>query len=93
MIQWAPRDSALAKARFPDTWMWGFDQHLWALMVDILALGNWQRGGNAKAPKPPRIPRPGVDPNDQGDGVRRRKSKKTSTRAEVDKRLNLKIKR
>jgi hypothetical protein len=72
--------------------MWGFDQQLAALGIDIAALANWQRSGDKKAPKPPRIPRPGVDPDaDQGDGVRRRRPKKASTRAEVDQRLKLRI--
>lgn len=38
---------------------WGYEAHLLATVADILQMGNWQRGGDAKARKPQPIRRPG----------------------------------
>jgi len=43
----------------PDASAWGDQEHLLALIVDVLQAANWQRGGNARAPKPKPLPRPG----------------------------------
>jgi hypothetical protein len=43
---------------------WDTVEHLLAAVVDLLAAGNWQRGGG-KGPKPKPVPRP------QADGRRR----------------------
>ena len=54
-----PLDSPLRRA-FSDNheWPWTRTDHLLALVVDVLQLANWQRGGG-KGSKPKPIPRPG----------------------------------
>lgn len=47
---------------------WGLQEQLLASLVDAVNVGNWQRGGNAKAPRPQRIPRPGVAPEEPDNG-------------------------
>lgn len=49
---------------------WGLEHHLLALIADLLAGANWQRGGG-KGSKPRPIPRPGVsdEPTGTRDGV------------------------
>jgi hypothetical protein len=91
IIKHLPHDAALTKRRYPDTWMWRLDTHLLAIIADALHTSNWQRQGDAKATRPQRIPRPGVKAEE--DGVKRHRPKRLSTRAELDKRLGLKIDR
>jgi hypothetical protein len=43
----------------PD-YVWGLQEHLLAGMFDVLAVANWQRGGDENAKKPERLDRPGV---------------------------------
>ncbi len=69
--------------------MWRLDTHLLAIAIDALHTANWQRQGNANATRPQRIPRPGVKTEE--DGVKHHRPKQLSTRAELDKRLGLKI--
>lgn len=38
---------------------WTLEQHLLAMIADLLARGNWQRQGKRHAQKPKPIPRPG----------------------------------
>lgn len=38
---------------------WGSVEHLTAAVIDLLRVGNWQRAGNKRAPRPKPIPRPG----------------------------------
>jgi hypothetical protein len=45
-----------------DAMQWGDQEHLLALVVDLLATGNWQRQGKANTPRPKPIPRPGDTP-------------------------------
>ncbi len=49
---------------------WSSTDMLLAATVDALHVANWQRGGDPKAPRPHRIPRPGVR-DDDGGGARR----------------------
>lgn len=45
----------------PDN-VWGLPEQLLALVADLLAVANWQRGQGKKADAPKPIPRPGVTP-------------------------------
>jgi hypothetical protein len=40
---------------------WNLDRQLAASIVDLLAAGNWQRGGAKKKDKPKPVDRPGVN--------------------------------
>lgn len=44
--------------------MWGDAEHILAHILDVLAAGNWQRGGG-KGRRPQPLPRPGK-PQDEG---------------------------
>jgi hypothetical protein len=55
-----PPEGALGRAQSDDESAWGIAEHLLAAAVDLLAAGNWQRGGG-KGLRPKRVPRPGVD--------------------------------
>lgn len=54
-----PRESATMLAVTPqqEIEMWGTDSYLLAYALDLLAAGNWQRGGG-KGARPKPIPRP-----------------------------------
>ena len=54
-----PRESALARAMVEESSQWGVTEHLLALVVDVLAVANWQRGGG-KGSRPKPLPRPGA---------------------------------
>jgi hypothetical protein len=59
-IENLPQDSAFKRKHASKTGAeWTLDQHLMAMMVDLLARGNWQRQGKKHAQKPKPIPRPG----------------------------------
>jgi hypothetical protein len=61
IVTWLPKDSALRRSQFEvEELLWGLPEHLLAMVVDELRMGNWQRQGKAAAPKPKRVPRPGV---------------------------------
>jgi hypothetical protein len=60
LIEHLPPDSAYATASNPERAAWPLTDHLLAAIFDSLQLANWQRAGNNNAPKPPRVPRPGV---------------------------------
>lgn len=52
--------------------LWGPAEVMLAAAVDLLAAGNWQRGGNKNAPRPKPWPRPGVaDPTRKRYGTGR----------------------
>lgn len=41
--------------------IWGLQEHLLALVADLLNVANWQRAGDESAKRPDQIPRPGVN--------------------------------
>jgi hypothetical protein len=55
-----PRESGSFRADHPDEAGWGLNELLLAAAVDALHGANWQRGGDRRASRPKRIPRPGV---------------------------------
>lgn len=60
LVEWLPDDSAL-RASIQGGWQfrgWTSSRYLDALTVDLLAGGNWQRGGG-KGKRPPPVKRPG----------------------------------
>lgn len=60
MIERLPPESAFKKRQASKTPAeWTLDQHLLAMVADLLARGNWQRQGKKHAQKPKQIPRPG----------------------------------
>jgi hypothetical protein len=91
IVRQSPRGSALSRAINGESDIWGLPEHLLAGIADLIALGNWQRGGDEKAKRPDMIPRPGLDARRQklgmvggdvigGDG-------KGMTQEELDRRL------
>ena len=58
-----PPDSAVARACDPD-WQWGLPEQLMALVADLLAIANWQRGAGKRSDFPRPISRPGVEPDE-----------------------------
>jgi hypothetical protein len=63
LVRQLPPEAALYRSMFGEKALWGSQEHLLALIADILNAANWQRGGdkNAKRPKP--LPRPGDLPD------------------------------
>ncbi|MBJ8342775.1 hypothetical protein JGU71_28185 [Antrihabitans sp. YC3-6] len=59
IIKHLPKTSALRQLRFPDDG-WNLQAHLLAIVIDLLAGANWQRGGDKHASRPKPMPRPGV---------------------------------
>lgn len=45
---------------------WGNVEELLAIVIETLRDANWQRQGNPRAPKPPRLIRPGQEHKQQG---------------------------
>lgn len=68
LLRYLPDDSATARAQH-GTQGWTVDTYLLAMIADHLAAANWQRAGKKNAPKPERLPRPGVE--DQRKQTRR----------------------
>jgi hypothetical protein len=64
LVSHLPRESALARALHGEQAAWGDTEHLLAHILDILAAGNWQRGGG-KGPRPRACPRPGKTESDE----------------------------
>jgi hypothetical protein len=62
LLRHLPRESATIRELGGDAVVWDEDTHLLASIVDLLALGNWQRQGRANAQRPKPIPRPGAKP-------------------------------
>jgi hypothetical protein len=52
----------------PEAAEWGPVEHLLAGIFDLLQAGNWQRGGDPRAPRPKPLPRPGVDSGEKKYG-------------------------
>ena len=50
----------------PDS-IWGLQEHLLALIADLLNVANWQRTGDENAKRPEPIPRPGVKKQPDGE--------------------------
>jgi hypothetical protein len=67
LIEHLPRDAALVRAVHGEDAEWGLREHLLAIAIDQLAIGNWQfasvhaadQGGAPERPRP--LPRPGVE--------------------------------
>lgn len=57
-----PPESATMRATNPD-WRWGVPEQLQALIADLLAVANWQRGSGKPRDYPEPIPRPGISPS------------------------------
>lgn len=55
-----PDTSALRREVLGEHAAWDVKAHLLAGIFDVLAVANWQRGGDDKAKKPERLERPGV---------------------------------
>lgn len=60
IVRGAPRDSAIGRSIGGATSEWGVTEHLLALLVDAVVIGNWQRQGNPHAPRPHPLSRPGA---------------------------------
>jgi hypothetical protein len=58
LVQHLPANSTTARALGVDSW--DLTDQLLAATVDLLALANWQRGGDKRAKRPTPIQRPGV---------------------------------
>lgn len=80
LIQHLPPDAATVAAVSGPAAQWGSTEYLLALVVDALNVGNWQRIGDKKAPKPTPLPRPG-----EPDRRSRRRTK--LSKDEVHRRL------
>lgn len=60
IVRQSPHGSALHRAIHGEDSRWDLQSHLLAVVADLLAAANWQRGGDAQAKKPTPIPRPGA---------------------------------
>jgi hypothetical protein len=60
IVKHLPDTSALRREVLGEQGPWGLHGHLLAGIFDLLAVANWQRGGDENAKKPERIERPGV---------------------------------
>jgi len=52
VLRWLPQDAAVFRLRHPDTWWRTIEVELAAKQLDALRGANWQRGGDANAPRP-----------------------------------------
>ena len=59
LVRQLPQESATARAELGPVVDWSPTDYLIALVVDLLAEGNWQRAGDKKVPHPKPIRRPG----------------------------------
>lgn len=60
IVKQSPRDSAIYRSVIGEGHEWGLTEHIFAGVFDLLAVANWQRGGDEKAKRPDRLERPGV---------------------------------
>ena len=60
IVKQSPRDSAVHRSVIGEDHVWGLSEQLLAALFDVLAVANWQRGGDANAKKPEPLRRPGV---------------------------------
>jgi hypothetical protein len=68
IVKQSPRDSAVHRSIVGEDHAWGLNEQLLAALFDVLAVANWQRGGDGGAKKPEPLMRPGVKKN-RGDVV------------------------
>lgn len=59
-IRSAPRESAIGQSLGGDSAAWSTSEHLMALLVDAVVIGNWQRQGDPHARRPDPLSRPGA---------------------------------
>jgi hypothetical protein len=65
----APPGNAIAREIAPDASGWTITDYLLSAVVNTLAIANWQRAGDERAPRPKPILPPGVDdPASEGFG-------------------------
>lgn len=60
LLKNSPKDSAFVRSVSGDDSGWSVTDHLLALVVDHLAIAQWQRGGG-KGPLPKPLKRPGTE--------------------------------
>ena len=60
IVKQSPRDSAVHRSVVGADHEWGLSEQLLAALFDVLAVANWQRGGDGNAKKPEPLNRPGV---------------------------------
>lgn len=60
IVKQSPTDSAIHRSFAGPDHVWGLQEHLLAAVFDVLAVANWQRGGDENGKKPERLERPGV---------------------------------
>lgn len=60
IVRQSPAGSATHRAVAGPDHAWDLQGHLLAGIFDLLAISNWQRGGDEHARKPERLPRPGI---------------------------------
>lgn len=73
IVKHLPESSAIRREALGDQAAWDVKAHLLAGVFDLLAVANWQRGGDENAKKPERLPRPGATPQPEGDVMARGK--------------------
>lgn len=61
IVKQSPRDSAVHRSIVGADHEWGLSEQLLAALFDVLAVANWQRGGDEHAKKPDPLRRPGVN--------------------------------
>lgn len=74
IVRQAPPGSAIQRAVAGPDHVWDLHGHLLAGIFDLLASGNWQRGGDEHAKRPERLPRPGVTKQVEGETMARGKA-------------------
>lgn len=66
LIEYLPAESAVVRAYAGhEAVEWDLHANLLAAIADAVQQGNWQRAGNRNAPRPKRIPRPGLAGGDE----------------------------
>lgn len=68
IVNQSPATSALYRAVNPDDHAWGLTEQLLAAIFDVTQMGNWQRQGDNRAPRPKPLARPGVEPAEKKIG-------------------------
>lgn len=75
IVRQSPPGSAVHRAVAGPDHAWDLHGHLLAGIFDLLAIANWQRGGDEHAKKPDRLPRPGITtPAAEGEVLARGKA-------------------
>ena len=69
----SPHGSALHRAIAGEDHPWDLHANLLAVVADLLAAANWQRGGDPQAKRPTPIPRPGATQAVDGETMARGK--------------------